>query len=277
MLLRAVVTVLVVAHLCSCSGVFFQPKRTWVRTPTDIGLRYEDVRIKAADGSTLSAWFLPAPQKANATLLFLHGNAENISTHIAAVHWLPPRGFNVLLLDYRGYGASEGQPTVAGAQQDIDSAMRYLLARRDIDPSRIIVLAQSLGGALGLHYVAHSAYREQIRGVIIDSAFIGYRDIAREKLQRSWLTWLFAVPLSLTVTEDFRPIDAAPKIAPIPLLLIHGDRDVVVPVHHSEWLYDAAQQPKEVWIVPGAGHIQSLGQAEVRERLVAWLQVQLAK
>jgi len=272
------IMVLVVAHLCSCSGVFFQPKRPWVRTPTDIGLRYEDVRIQAVDGSKLSAWFLPAQQqKANATLLFLHGNAENISTHIAAVHWLPARGFNVLLLDYRGYGASEGQPTVAGAQQDIDSAMRYLLARGDVDHSRIIVLAQSLGGALGLHYVAHSAYREHIRGVIIDSAFIGYRDIAREKLQKSWLTWLFAVPLSLTVTDEFRPIDAAPKIAPIPLLLIHGDRDVVVPVHHSEWLYDAAQQPKEVWIVPNVGHIQALGQADVRERLIAWLQVQLAK
>jgi hypothetical protein len=277
-LARAVFMVLVVAQLCSCSGVFFQPMRPWVRTPADIGLRYEDVRIQAADGSTLSAWFLPADQpKANATLLFLHGNGENISTHIAAVRWLPPQGFNVLLLDYRGYGASDGRPSVAGAQQDIDSAMRYVLARGDVDNRRIIVLGQSLGGALGLHYVAHSAYREHIRGVVIDSAFVGYRDIAREKLQKSWLTWLFAVPLSLTVTDDFRPIDAAPKIAPIPLLLIHGDRDIVVPVHHSKWLYDAAQQPKEVWVVPEVGHIQSLAQTEIRERLIAWLQVQLAK
>ncbi|MFZ2649481.1 MAG: alpha/beta hydrolase [Burkholderiaceae bacterium] len=262
--------------LCGCTGVFFQPMRAWVRTPADIGLHYEDVRLRSADGVSVSAWYLPAQQKASGTLLFLHGNAENISTHIGAVQWLPARGFNVLLLDYRGYGASQGEPSIAGAQQDIDSAMRYLLARDDIDTKRIVVLAQSLGGALGLHYVAHSAYRQHIRGVVIDSAFIGYRDIAREKLRSSWTTWLLAWPLGFSVSGDFRPLDAAPEVAPIPLLFIHGDRDGVVPVRHSQWLFDAARPPKELWIIADAGHIQSLHRPEVRERLVAWLRAQLA-
>jgi len=274
-LLAFLSAVLVAAALSGCTGFFFQPMHPWVRTPEEIGLKYEDVRIHTGDGLTLSGWYLPAPDKAIGTILFLHGNAENISTHIGSVYWLPAQGFNVLAIDYRGYGNSEGKPSVPGAEEDIDSAMRYLLARPDIDPNRIIVLGQSLGGALGMYYVAHSEYRPHIRAVVIDSAFSGYRDIAREKLQSSWITWLFAWPLGLTVTAAYRPLDAAPEIYPIPILFIHGGRDVVVPAHHSQLLFDAAREPKALWIVPGAGHIQSLNHPDVRKRLIEWLREQL--
>lgn len=273
--LLAALSVALVLALPGCTGFFFQPMHPWLRTPNQIGLKYEDVRIPTGDGLRLSGWYLPAQGKALGTILFLHGNAENISTHIGSVYWLPAQGFNVLAIDYRGYGESEGKPSVPGAEEDIDSAMRYLLARSDIDPDRIVVLGQSLGGALGMYYVAHSAYRKNIRAVVIDSAFSGYRDIAREKLRSSWITWLFAWPLGFTVTADYRPLDAAPEIHPIPILFIHGDRDVVVPTHHSQLLFNAAREPKALWIVPGAGHIQSLNHPDVRQRLVEWLREQL--
>lgn len=276
-MLRALFTAFAAIALTGCTGLFFQPMQPWVRTPADIGLQYEDVRIPTQDGLSLSAWYLPARQEAKGTILFLHGNAENISTHIGAVHWLPERGFNVLLLDYRGYGASEGTPSVAGAQEDIDSAMRYLLARDDIDRNRIVVLAQSLGGALGLHYVAHSAYRQHVRGTIIDSAFIGYRDTAREKLRSASITRPLAWPLGLTVTSDYRPLDAAPMISPIPLLFIHGDDDIVIPVQQGRQLFEAAREPKALWVISDAGHIQSLDRPDVRERLVAWLHERLGE
>jgi hypothetical protein len=268
---RLLFVLLAAVLLSGCTGLFFQPMRPWMRTPADVGLAYEDLRLPTSDGLTVSAWFLPAQQKAKGTILFLHGNAENISTHLASVHWLPARGFNVLLLDYRGYGASQGVPTVPGAQEDIDSAMRYLLTRADIDNKRIIVLAQSLGGALGLHYIAHSAHRAHLRGAVIDSAFTGYRDIAREKLRGSWLTWPLAWPLGLSVTGDYSPMEAAPQIAPIPLLIIHGDRDQVIPLHHGQELFDAAREPKTLWVIPDTAHIQALDQPAVRDRLVAWL------
>lgn len=261
--------------LAGCTGVFFQPMQPWLRTPATVGLDYEDLRLPTADGLTLSAWFLPARAPAKGTILFLHGNAQNISTHLGSVYWLPERGFNVLLLDYRGYGASQGRPSVPGAQQDIDSAMRHLVARRDLDPRRIVVLAQSLGGALGLHYLAHSGYRQHLRGAVIDSAFTGYRDIAGEKLRASWLTWPLSWPLSLTVTDDYRPLAAAPRVAPIPLLFLHGDRDEVIPVQHAQRLFEAAREPKSLWIVEGAAHIQALDQPLVRERLVTWLNARL--
>ncbi|MFL6647184.1 MAG: alpha/beta hydrolase, partial [Sulfurifustaceae bacterium] len=100
------------ASMAGCTGVFFQPYRTLVRTPDDIGLAYEDVRFKTADGVVLHGWFLPANATACATVLFLHGNAENISTHIGSVYWMPRYGFNVFLPDYRGYGASSGTPSL---------------------------------------------------------------------------------------------------------------------------------------------------------------------
>jgi len=91
------------ALVTGCTTLFFQPLGKHIRTPKDIGLDYEDLWFKSADGVLLNAWFLPAKTVARGTVLFLHGNAENISTHIGAVFWLPERGFNVLLLDYRGY------------------------------------------------------------------------------------------------------------------------------------------------------------------------------
>ncbi|MDH5707916.1 MAG: alpha/beta hydrolase [Hylemonella sp.] len=274
--MRRLLLALLCAWLLSgCTSMFFQPMQAWVRTPADVGLTYEDVRLRSDDGVRLSAWFLPAPGEAQATVLFLHGNAENISTHLRSVYWLPQYGFNVLLLDYRGYGRSQGKPSVAGAQTDIDTAMRYLIARKDIDPGRIFVLAQSLGGALGLHYVAHSAYRAHIKGAVIDSAFVGYRDIAREKLRGFWLSWPLAWPLGLTVTDGYRPLDAAPLISPIPLLIIHGELDQVVPVHHGDELHQAARAPKALWRVPQTHHIQAFEQAAIRQRLVAWFEARL--
>ena len=113
--------------------MFFQPQTTQYMTPNEIGLAYEDVYFSSTDGTKLHGWFLPAQGKAKGTVLFLHGNAENISTHILSVYWLPAQQYNVFLLDYRGYGLSEGVPDLKGAQEDINIAMNYLLHRKDID------------------------------------------------------------------------------------------------------------------------------------------------
>lgn len=263
--------VLAAALLAGCTQLFFQPYRQHVRTPADIGLAYEDVRLKTADGVALHAWWLPAKGAARGTILFLHGNAENVSTHIGSVYWLPERGFNVLLLDYRGYGASEGTPSMAGAQADIEAAMRYLLDRPGIDRSRIVIFGQSLGGALASYYVAHSPHRAHIRALVVESAPASYRDIAREKAAGFWLTWPLQWPIAWSVSDDYSPVYTMARISPIPLLVIHGERDAIVPLHDGQRLYEAAQEPKELWIVPGGGHIGAFLRPEYRERFVAYL------
>lgn len=264
------------APLCSgCTKLFFFPHSYLMDTPERHGIEYRIENFQAADGTSLNAWFLPSKNKdggkAKATVLFLHGNAENISTHFRNVAWMPEEGFNVLVLDYRGYGASEGTPSLAGMQLDIDAAMRSLLAHKDVDPNRIVVIGQSLGGALAIHYIAHSAYRANIRAVVIDSAFSDYRRIAREKFAGALLTWPFQWLPWITVDNDYSPLDSVAALSPLPLLLIHGDQDVVIPHHHSQRLFERAGEPKELWITPGAGHTQSLSNEAVRNRLTGFL------
>ncbi|BAU48779.1 alpha/beta hydrolase [Sulfurifustis variabilis] len=255
-----------------CTPMFFQPLGSHVRTPADINLAYEDVHFSASDGVKLHGWFLPARGKARATVLFLHGNAENISTHIGSVYWLPQEGFNVFLPDYRGYGRSQGVPTLEGLHADVDGSVRYLLDRPDLDPDRLIVFGQSLGGAIAVHYVAHTAHRRHIRGLVVDSAFASYRDIVREKLASFWLTWPLAWPLARTVEDAYSPVRSIAQVSPIPLLIIHGERDPIVPPGHARRLYEAADSPKALWLVPEAGHIQTFGSLGQRRRFVAFLE-----
>ncbi|MGA9031180.1 MAG: alpha/beta fold hydrolase [Sulfuricaulis sp.] len=263
--------VMLSAGLLGCSGMFFFPYRGQVLSPEQLGLKYEDVYFTASDGIRLHAWLLPAEGKALGTILFLHGNAENISTHIMSVRWLPAQGYNVFLLDYRGYGASEGEPSVEGVQEDVNAAMRTLLSRPDVNPDRLVVFGQSLGGSIAIYNVAHSPYRQHIRALAVESAFASYRQIAREKLADFWLTWPLQYPLSWTVSDAYSPSDAVAGVSPIPLLVIHGDHDAIVPLHHGQRLYELAREPKQLWVVPGGGHIQAFQYQTYRDRFVAYL------
>lgn len=269
--MKSLAALLLALCLAGCTQAFFQPHGRLVATPAQLGLAYERVELQAADGTDLFAWFLPARGEAHATVLFLHGNAENISTHFVNVAWMPAAGFNVLALDYRGYGASQGSPSLPGVQLDIDAAMRALLARPDVDPRRLVLFGQSLGGALAIHYAARSAYRESLRAVVADSAFADYRRITQEKLAGNPLTWAFQWLPFLTVDNAYSPLASVKHLSPIALLLIHGEDDGIVPVEHSRRLHEAAAKPKALWIVPGAGHIQALQADPVRERLTAFL------
>ena len=269
--MRGIWLCLLLCLLGGCTSLFFLPDKHQRITPDQLGLKYESISFSAEDGVALTGWFLPAPDAALGTILFLHGNAENISTHVLSVAWLPQRGFNVFLIDYRGYGASEGSPDLPGVQRDIDAAMRELRRRSDVDAKRIVVYGQSLGGALAIYNVAHSAYKADIRAVISESAFFSYRGITREKLSEFWLTWPFQWLPSLTIDDRFAPGAAIGLLSPMPVLIVHGDQDLIVPVHHGRQLYDAAREPREIWIAPGGGHIQAMAREDWRRRFVAYL------
>ena len=252
-----------------CTQTFFQPHRALVATPDRLGLRYESLRLRAADGVELFAWFLPAQGKARATVLFLHGNAENISTHFPNVAWMPAEGFNVLALDYRGYGASAGSPSLPGVQRDIDAALAALLARPDVDPRRIVLFGQSLGGALAIHYAARGAHRSALRAVVADSAFADYRLIVSEKMAGFFLTWPLQWLPALTVDNDYSPRvhrrgepDAA---AADP----RRGRPLVPPHHSSRSTKPRAAQG--VMDPTRAGHIQSVHDPALRQRLGDYL------
>lgn len=269
--MRITFILILTLSLSACTGVFFQPQQIQYLTPDKVGLTYEDVYFSSSDGLKLHGWWLPATGKAKGTVLFFHGNAENISTHIANVYWLPAQNYNIFLPDYRGYGRSEGVATLEGVQDDVSSAMGYLMKRADIDTERIVILAQSLGGASAIYNVAHSPYRAKIKALITESAFSDYRVITREKLASFWLTWPLQWPLSLTIDNDYSPLPVVNKISPIPLLIIHGDIDNVVPLSHGQALFTAAAQPKEMWVVEGGGHIEALRHKKYQTKLLEYL------
>lgn len=269
--MRLLLAALLVLVASGCTQVFFQPHRHIVSTPGLYGIEYQPVEFKAEDGTALFAWFLPARGAPRASVLYLHGNAQNISTHFANVAWMPAAGFHVFAFDYRGYGGSQGSPTLEGVQLDVDAAMRTLLARPDVDPDRIIIFGQSLGGALAIHYAAHSDYRANVRAIVVDSAFSDYRRIVKDKAASFFLTWPFQWLLPQTVDNDFSPVASVHAVSPIPLLFIHGERDSIVPVAHSQRLYARAAEPKEIWLVPDAGHIQAVKQKDIRKRLAEFL------
>lgn len=273
--MRALGVLFLAALVSGCTQLFFYPQRDLIDTPQRHGIEYRVETFQAVDGTKLNAWYLPAKigngGKVRATVLFLHGNAENISTHFRIVAWLPAEGFNVLVLDYRGYGISEGRPSLSGMQLDIDAAMHDLLSHNDIDPHRIVIFGQSLGAALAISYAVHGAYRAHIAAVVADSTFSDYRVIAREKLASTWFTWPLQWLPWLTIDDTYSPAASVAVLSPLPLLLIHGDHDIVIPFRHSQELFERARNPKELWIIPGVGHGQALANDAVRKRLVDYL------
>lgn len=259
-----------------CTRLFFHPMTPHVFDPATVGIAYRAVDFQASDGVDLHGWFLPSRQEeTHGTVLFLYGNAENMSTHIASVNWLPEQGFNVFMFDYRGYGKSGGRTGLAGLHLDIDAALQLLAGADETTP--IIVFGQSLGGALALTAVAASPWREQVAGVVVEGAFSSYRRIAREKLAGHWLTRPLAWPFSLTVSERYRPLEAAAGLSPIPLLLVYAGDDDIVPSHHGDMLYEAARSPKWLWRIDGIGHIMAFVDDDRRRDLTRLLRQWLSE
>ena len=261
---------LVALLLGACTQLFLHPNREQVLHPEKMGLAYEDVRLPMGEGRHLHGWFLPA-KAPRGTILHLHGNAENISTFISLVHWLPARGYNVFLLDYRGYGRSDGVATIPDVHVDAQNALQYLVERGGPGSERLVVLGQSLGGSVGIYAVAHSAQRERVKAVISEGAFSGYSRIAREKMDSLWLTWPLQWPLSLLFSDEYSAEQALPRLGQVPLLVIHGTADKVVPYSHAQRLAGAAPGPHELWTVEGGAHVDALTRTEWRERLLRYL------
>ncbi|WP_297790809.1 alpha/beta hydrolase [uncultured Marinobacter sp.] len=234
-----------------CSSVFFYPDKVTYITPDRLNLEYDDVFLDTADGETLHGWWLPsaAPESAaKGTIYFLHGNAQNISSHLMNVAWLPEKGYNVFLIDYRGYGRSTGAPDIEGTLHDSETGLRWLMEQPQTDNRPLYLLGQSLGGALGIALASEWVQRQEqppIDGVILDGTFSGFRGIAREKLGSFWLTWPFQIPLSWTITDEYEGVDHIGRISPVPVMVIHSQRDGIIPFHHGEALYEAANEPKQ--------------------------------
>ena len=245
--------------------MFFYPDAVTYTTPAQLGVRAEDVSVVTVDRSRLHGWFLPAIGQTKGSVLHLHGNAANVSNHLPLVSWLPARGYNVLMIDYRGFGRSEGKPSLDGIVDDAAAALAYLRNRPEVDSTRLIVLGQSIGGATALRMLARDSIG--MRLAIIDSAFASYRGIARDATAGGPLAPLAALTVGVLPGPEKDPITALKSIQ-VPMIFVHGARDSIIAAVKSEKLHAAAPGSQH-WNVPEAMHIMALAQpGSWREKLV---------
>jgi uncharacterized protein len=234
--------------------MFYYPDRITYETPGTYGLKYEEVTFRSRDGTKLSGWFVQAVGAPRGTVIHFHGNAGNMSAHFAVVSWLPKAGFNLFVFDYRGYGRSEGAPDRKGVYEDSIAAITCVQERKDVNRERLVLFGQSLGGANAIAVAGGNRFGG-IRAVAAEAAFSTYRSIVRDKLGEIPVLSLFKAPLSWLLTGDsYSPAGAVGRIAPVPLLIIHGTDDRVVPFYHGRILYDRALRPKLFWPVEHGGH-----------------------
>lgn len=243
---------------------FYFPTRDEPATPARWGFRYDDVDFESADGTKLHGWFLKARgEEPKGTVVFSHGNAGSIGHHLGFVMWLAEAGYQVFMYDYRGFGRSGGELNREGMVQDVLAAFRYVSGRDDVKKDRIISYGHSLGGAKSVTAIAEDRPKG-LKAVIIDGSFSSYRAMA------TLVGGQFGANM---ISDELSPRDFIKKITKTPLLVVHGDRDQVVPISQGKQLFDLANEPKTFFEVRDGNHGNSLSRdsGAYRKRVLEWL------
>lgn len=235
----------------------FYPDQILTTTPRDLGLPYEDVFIQTQDHVMIHGWLIKSPS-AKSTLIFFHGNAGNIGDRLGKIDLFHKIGLNVLIIDYRGYGKSEGRPTEQGIYQDATAAYDYLISRSDMKGQNFISYGASLGGAVAVDL----AIKRALSCLIVDSTFSSAADMAKR---------IYPFIPSFFIQTKMDSIGKIKNIT-VPKLFIHSVEDQLVPIALGKKLYDAAPGPKEFIEIIGDhndGYFQD--QEKIKNRMTAFL------
>ncbi len=245
----------VLAYLGACGYMWsvqrqyiFEPKPQWQTTPERVGLTSEEVHIPSGNGperGDLNGWWIPAGRADAPTMLYLHGNDKNIggAPDLDRDRRLHGLGYNLLTVDYRGYGKSTGgDPTEAKLYEDAEAAWKYLIDKRMIDPKRAFIYGHSLGGAVAIDLASH---HPEAAGIIAESTFTSMIDMGEREYAY--------LPVDLLLNQRFDSLGKISRLK-IPLLLIHGTWDKRVPYQMSQRLFDSAPQPKFQKLIEGGQH-----------------------
>ncbi len=232
--------------------LIFKPSSLVTLTPAEEQLEYEEVWLSAegklSPGRGLHGWWLPGLPGTlydyGLTLLYLHGNGENIGSNLGLAHRYQRMGFNVLLVDYRGYGRSSGPfPNEQRVYEDAIAAYRYLTETREIPPQQLWLFGHSLGGAIAIEL----SMQRPAAGLIVQSTFSSMIAAVEFTGQYNW------VPVNWILTQRFDSIAKVPHLT-VPVLYIHGLQDETTIAAMSEHLYEISPVPKRLWLVPEAAH-----------------------
>ena len=209
-------------------------------TPAILGLRgVEEITIRTGDGENIVAWFAAAKPD-QPTILFFQGNGGDLADRHQRMRYYQSQGFGALFVSYRGYGKSSGSMSERGLINDAVASHAWLVAK-GIAPESIVVVGESLGTGVAVQLAA----QRPVAAVALEAPYAAAVDVAA---RHYW--WL---PVRLLMKDTFRSRDFIGKLK-IPLLVQHGDRDGIIPVDQGRMLYAAANEPKELVILPGEGH-----------------------
>lgn len=223
------------------SQLVFYPQmdRALSSTPAQIGLPFEEVQLRTADGVELHGWYVPVA-KPHGTVLFMHGNAGNISHRLDYLSMFHRLGYNTLIFDYRGYGNSSGSPSEQGTYLDAGSAWAYLAQIKHEPACRIVLFGESLGGAVA----AQLATQHRPAALVLASSFTSVPDLGQQLYPWLPVRWL------ARIRYDTR---ALLQQAHVPLLVSHSPQDEIIPYAHGQALFTAAREPKTFLELAG-GH-----------------------
>jgi hypothetical protein len=256
-----------IAYIAACLFLFlrqkyfiFYPPIVLRTTPIAFNLAYQDVclPVSTAVGKTsyIHGWWIPAPAPEAPVWLFLHGNGSTIGDEVKRPFWLHSLGFSTLMIDYRGYGRSPGKfPTESSVYEDVEAAWNYLTQDRKIPPEQIFVYGHSLGGAIAINL---GLQHPELGGLAVEGSFTSMRAMVGHLYRH------FGVfPVDLILNQRFDSLNKVRSLS-MPVLFIHGTADRLIPAHMSQALFDATPEPKQLLLVPEAGHhnVGELGGAQ---------------
>ena len=248
-LLKLLVLVAICSWVAISAWIYFQQDklifhgtRDFNGDPAEQGIAFDDVTLTTDDGERLHAWYLPHSE-AKFTVLFFHGNGGNISDRPITMRRLHELKFNVLVVDYRGYGRSTGRASEHGTYRDATAAWQYLVGERATAPQDIVIYGRSLGGAVALEL----ATRTTPRALIIESTFTSMADMARANYP--------LLPTGYLLRHEYPSLQRIKTLA-VPVLVAHSPADQTIPYSHGEALFQAAPEPREFYRLHGS-HIEA--------------------
>jgi uncharacterized protein len=225
----------------------YYPEKKINATPEDIGLKYELIRLKTKDLTTIAGWWIPSDNE-RGVVLFSHGNTGNISDCLESIKIFNRLKLSIFIYDYRGYGESEGKPSEEGTYLDAEASWLYLTNERKIAGEKIIVSGRSLGGSIS----AWLADNHTPGMLIIESSFTSLVDVAMDR--HSWFPGKLAFGESYSTSTHLKKIKC-------PVLIIHSKDDKISPYTQGEKLFKDANEPKELLVISGShndGFMESL-------------------
>ncbi len=195
-----------------------------------------------------------------------------MTSHFLSLVWLVDHGYDLFTYDYRGYGQTKGDPTPSVVNQDSVKVIQYVLDYCKKKKKKLIIYGQSLGGAVAMRALNDVPEKSEIILVMIDGSFASYRQVAKSILSKQLILPLPFI-LSWFVSNSYSPADYISKITPIPMIIVHGTDDNIVPFENGKEVFRLAEQPKQFWEIRGAGHVDwmNFGRAKNAKKFVSLL------